>query len=189
MGIIRNIRTRIAYFLLAGKFRSVNRQIEAVNLSAAKKIAIVFQPSNQESFDLIRGFVKKLRERDIEVTAVGFIDAKQIPNIYLLRKGYHFFCRKDLNWYLRPKVLFVENFVHEEYDILIDLCLERNFPADYLTALSKARFKAGKHFPGSKLLDLGIDISKANRLDFLILQLEHYLDLINKPQNYEASKI
>lgn len=189
MGIIRNIRTRIAYFLLAGKFRAVSREIEAVNLSAAKKLAIVFQPSDQESFDLVRNFVKKLRERNIDVTAIGFIDAKQIPNIYLLRKGYHFFCRKDLNWYMRPKSLFVESFVQEGYDILIDLCLERSFPVDYLTALSQARFKAGKHFPGSKLLDLGIDISKTNRLDFLIMQLEHYLDLINKSRNYEASKV
>lgn len=185
----RKLRSKIGYALLKRKVKSVDRNVRSVNLYSAKKAAVIFQPIDQDEFEKVQQFIKSLKDTGIDITAVGFIRDKKIPNIFLLRKGYDFFCFEDLNWYCKPVAPFIENLINEKFDILIDLSLERNLPVDYLIYLSKAGFKAGKHFENGHPFDLTIDISKNNNISFLIEQLEYYLSLINKPVKHETAEI
>lgn len=187
--ILRKLRSKIGYALLKRKAKLVDRNVHAVHLYSVKKAAIIFQPIDQPSFELVQNFVKSLRDEGLEVTAVGFIREKKMPNIFLLRKGFVFFCYENLNWYCKPVAPFVESFIKEKFDILIDLSLERNLPVDYLSYLSKSGFKAGKHFEKGHPFDLTIDVSKNNQLSYLIEQLQHYLSLINKPVKHETAEI
>lgn len=185
----RNLRSKIGYALLKRLAKSVDRNVHSVHLYSAKKVAVIFQPAGQEEFEKVQQFIKSLKDKGIYITAVGFIREKKIPNIFLLRKGYDFFCYDDLNWYCKPTAPFIENFINEKFDILIDLSLERNLPVDYLIYLSKAGFKAGKHFGNGEPFDLTIDVSKNNNISYLVEQLQYYLSLINKPVKHETAEI
>jgi hypothetical protein len=187
--IFRKLRSKIGYALLNRKAKLVDRSVHAVHLYSAKKAAVIFQPTDQSSFEMVQKFIKSLKDEGADVTAVGFVREKKMPNIFLLRKGFVFFCYEDLNWYCKPIAPFVESFIKEKFDILIDLSLDRNLPVDYLSYLSKAGFKAGKHFEKGHPFDLTIDISKNNQLSYLIEQLQHYLSLINKPVKHETAEI
>jgi len=160
-----------------------------VHLYSARKAAILLNNPLQSEFEMIKKFVFSLQELGVEVTAAGFIPEKKIPNFFLLRKGYHFFGLEHLNWYYKPVASFVDSFLKEKFDILIDLSLERSFPVDYLSVLSDAGFKAGKQFKEGPEFDLTIETSGNNTLAFLLGQLEHYLSLINKPLKHETTKV
>lgn len=189
MKYFRNLRSKIGYYLLKSKVRTLDRKVQSVNLYSAKKAAVIFQPADQAAFEKVQKFIKLLNENGVSVTAVGYINEKKIPNIFLLRKGFLFYCLEDLNWYCKPAASFVNDFLNEPFDILIDLSLERNLPVDYLSYLSVASFKAGKHFENNHPFDLTIDVSKNNNIEYLIEQLQHYLSLINKPELHETAKI
>ena len=189
MEFIRNLRSKVGYALLRRKVRATDRSVKAVHLYSAKKAAVVFRATGQADFELIQNFIKTMKEEGVDVSAVGFVKEKKIPNMFLLRKGYSFFCLEDLNWYCKPIAPFVESFLKEKFDILIDLNLERCLPLDYLVYLADAGFKAGKHFVGDHPFDLTIDVNKNNNLAYLIDQLQHYLSLINKPVKHETADI
>lgn len=161
--------------------------MQAVHIYSAKKAAIIFQPEDQTAFEAVHKFIKSLQDKGIDVTAVGFINKKKIPNSFLLHKGFIFFCKQDLNWFYKPIADFTESFLKEKFDILIDFSLERNLAVDYLVYLSNAGFKAGKFVEGGHPFDLTIDVSKNNQLNYLIDQLQHYLNFVNKPVTNETA--
>ena len=57
-----------------------------------------------------------------------------------------------------------DKFIKEPFDILIDLSLENYYPIQYNTALSPAKFKAGRYTQDDPYLDLMIDIEKEKQL-------------------------
>lgn len=186
---MNDIKLKIGYYLLKRKAAARERKVKAVHLYSAKKAAILLNNPVQSEFEMIKKFVFSLQELGVDVTVAGFIPEKKIPNFFLLRKGYVFFGLEHLNWYYKPIGSFVDSFLKEKFDIMIDLSLERSFPVDYLSELSDAGFKAGKFFREGPEFDLTIDTSGNNTLAFLLDQMEHYLSLINKPLKHETTKV
>jgi hypothetical protein len=113
---------------------------------------------------------------------MGFVDDQEIPDHYLLRKGFQFFCQKDLKWSKVPGVPFVRDFSVKTFDILFDLSLEDHFPVNYILKLSPATYKIGRLVKHTEY-DLMIDIEKEISINYLIEQIRHYLSIIhtNKP--------
>lgn len=141
---------------------------------------ILFHHTNEEDFVAIQGFLRELSGNNKQVTGLGFIEAHDIPVFYLLKKGITFFCLKDLNWYYKPQADFVIDFINREFDLLINLSLDNYFPVEYVYALSRARFKAGKLTKGYNYDDLTIDVKESRDIKYLIQQFSHYLSIINK---------
>ena len=73
----------------------------------------------------------------------------------------------------------VNKFVNADFDILINLNCEKNFPLKYVCALTKAKFKIGSYEKrNSFMYDFMIDVpSPVGLLDF-IEHVNHYLNLI-----------
>ncbi len=148
-------------------------------MDSVRTVGIIFHQKNDASFDAVQGIIRELKETGKKVSVIGYIDANFIPEFYRIRKGFHFFCKQDINWYSIPEPAFVEDFIRERFDLLIDLSIEDHFPLEYIFALSTARFKAGKFVQGSDHADLSIDIGSNRDVFYLTQQIKHYLSLIN----------
>lgn len=159
------------------KKRSRNRKV--CNLRSARTVGIVFKCENNHMFEAVHNFVKKCRDEGKDVFAIGYVPEKKVPENYVLRKSLHFFCISDLNWYYKPVKPFVEVFINERFDLLIDLSVNTSYPVKYITALSDSGFKAGKRMEGTDHLDLCIDIRESRDIDYLLQQIIHYLNLLN----------
>ncbi len=145
----------------------------------ARSIGILYDASEMQSYDIVKNYVKDIRARHKEVLALGFVDKKDLPQMQFAKLGLDFFTRRDLNWYMVPKGSVVTNFINTEFDILINLCSGRNFPLQYISALSKAKFRIGTFTEGNtSFYDLLIDLKGDKNLKHMIHQVDHYMNII-----------
>lgn len=182
MAFLPGIRQKIGSYILKRKIHGLSRKKQFINLADAGTIGIVFHQPDNESFRAIQEFLKKLAAEGKQIAALGYIKGKSVPDFYLLRKGFNFFCDSDLNWFQKPEPGFVGDFINREFDILINLSIDYPFPVEYIYSLSKAKCKVGIYANGTSHSDLVIDVKDNHDVDYLIAQVDHYLRIINKKQ-------
>ena len=120
-----------------------------------------------------------LSEQNCKVVALCFVDTKKVPDYYLLRKGFNFFSRGDLNFFFLPKNHTILDFIEKPFDMLIDLSIDGNFPLYYISSLSKAKFKIGKLFQNRNCFDVMLDTTKNNSVEYLIEHIKHYIPVLS----------
>jgi hypothetical protein len=148
------------------------------SFESSKLVGVVFKTDTQSDFELVKKFLHFLSDQDNKVVAICFVDNKKIPDYYLLRKGFNFFSRNDLNFFFIPKTNFVLDFIEKPIDMLIDLSIDENFPLYYISSLSKAKFKIGKQQKEHNCFDVMIDNSKNNSVETLIEHIKHYIPVL-----------
>ena len=100
---------------------------------------------------------------------------------------FDFVTLKDINWYYKPKGVPVDNFINEDFDVLIDLVTNDCLPMEFLQALAHARFKVGKYNEDKKdVYDLMINVKEVKNINYLIEQVHHYLTIINRKEEHAA---
>ena len=164
MNWLNKIKTGVGRYMLNQKFKSIRRSPLVCNIADAKRIGILYNATELTSFEIIRDFVKKISSYNASVTTLGYVHSKNLIDHYLYRKGFDFFYKGNLNWYSMPKSEITDKFLHEPFDILINLSLEDYYPIQYITALSPATFKAGRFTSEDQYLDLMIDIEKETKI-------------------------
>lgn len=170
-------------YALQRKFASVHRgQRRFTGFEQAQKIGIVYDATEESNRNLIKEYVRKVRSgMQKEVIALGYVDKKELDHNFMAKLGLDFFCNKNLNAYMLPKSTSVTNFIGEDFDILINFTTVTNFPIQYITAVSKAKFKIGKYSKSNThFLDFMIQLSEKATLQEFLEQLNHYLSVINK---------
>lgn len=181
MSIITNIKTKLGNLFLGKEKDAVQRTPMFINLSDARTVGILFEAGSQEDFELVKRYVLYLREMRKKVKVIGYYNSKEVPQMTYSKLEYDFFAQKQLNWHMKPMDVSVSNFINEEYDILIDLNINDHFPLKYIAALSKAKCKVGRAYPGSeKLYDLAIEQEEGKSLKHFLRQVDTYLLMINK---------
>ena len=178
MKLIRDIQRLTGNIELRRKLRQVNRHKCIQNFTTARSAGILFSCRSEKEFEAVKEFKQFLESEAIDTSVLGFVDDQEIPDHYLLRKGFQFFCLKDLKWSKVPGVPFVSDFSMKPFDILFDLSLEEHFPVIYILKLSPASYKIGKLVEHTEY-DLMIDIEKENSITYLIEQIKHYLSIIH----------
>lgn len=186
MSFITNIRKSAGGYFLKSEAASVQRTPTFMNMSEAKTIGILFESSDPEEFELVKRYVLYLREMRKKIKAIGYYSTKQIPPMTYSKLEYDFFDKKQLNWYMKPSDPFINNFIEEEHDILIDLNIYDHFPLHYIASVSRAKFKVGVTRPGSSIYDLTIDHPKGKSLKSFLRQVDTYLLMINKKEEDAA---
>ncbi|MEE4196101.1 MAG: hypothetical protein V2I54_00525 [Bacteroidales bacterium] len=177
---MRNIKRSIGKLSLKKNLRKNRRQLRVHNFNTAQTVGILFNSPDEESFRIVKDFLSFLSNNNLKVIALGYVPEKKIPENLLLRKGINFFCKKDLTWYYKPKNESVNQFILQDFDLLIDLSLKEYFPLYYIGQLSNASFKIGRQPEKYQYQDLMIDIGKNHSIDYLIEQIKHYLTIINQ---------
>ena len=177
---MRNFKLKAGARILNGKLRHFKRKRETHNFETAKTAGILFTPSNQISFEQIKQFLSYLSHYKLQIYVLGYIDAKIIPESFLFWKGINLFSRKELSWAMVPKSPVVTDFIDRPFDLLLDLSLTDAFPVEYITRLSKSKFKVGRLTQTHTGLDLMFDIRNEKKLENYLEHIKNYLNLINK---------
>ncbi|MCH7658583.1 MAG: hypothetical protein IIB05_09740 [Bacteroidetes bacterium] len=184
MKIFLKLQLAFGDFVLKRKLKHFRRIIKVHNFKTAKRIGIIFNATKQEDYRQVSGFIKDILEIGIgmEVKVLGFVNNKDVPNEYLLKKNFSYFLKRSLNWYRKPVNSEVERFLTEKFDILIDFSLNNDYLFNYIMALSPSRFKVGKFREPNNYYDFMISINKDKDLKYFIEQVRHYLEMINRPE-------
>jgi len=177
--LIDNIKRNAGLSALGKNLRTVKRNKFVHNLVTARKIAIIGVVTNIKDFDDITNLQKFLSDKNIQVDVLAYFPGKEIPQQLLLRKGINIFNRKEVNWYGKPLLPFVDQFCKVEYDILIDLSMMELFPIRWIATLSRSRFKVGSLSYTGNPYELIITVDSKKEISYLTEQVIHYLNLLN----------
>ena len=161
------------------KAKTSRQKCKSISIEKASTIGVIYNATNRNDAETVKKFIQYLKEERKDVLSLGFIDSKDSSDIVKPHLNYVYFDKKNLSKSLVPKGIDVESFMNKPFSILIDLNIEGCFPIEYISGLSNAKFKVGAL--GSyrdEVCDLTIDIDKNNRLEFLIIQIKHYLKMI-----------
>lgn len=143
--MIKYIRSYIVHYLIRRALVSLSRSKKVVNLSDASTIGILFSMIEEQEYLYVNSIVNQLIAKGKEVRIIGYLPHKQIPNYYLAKLKMDIITLKDLNLIGICKSPFVESFIQEEFDLLIDLSADDYLPLNYISGLSHASFKAGRY--------------------------------------------
>lgn len=179
MVLFKSIRQKTGSAILKRKLKNRKRNKSIFNFETSQLIGVVFKTDNQSDFEFVKKFLQFLAEQNNKVVALCYVDAKKVPDYYLLRKGFNFFSRNDLNFFFLPKTQSIVDFVERPFDILIDLSTDNNFPLNFISSLSKAKLKIGKLQRSRNCFDVMIDTSKNNNVQSLIEQIKHYVPVLS----------
>lgn len=168
-------------YVLNKEIPGPSRNKEAVNLSMARTVGIVYMLGTHEDYRSVEKFVRFLQDKDIRVKAMGYVRDKYLTRRYLPKLTYDFFYTRDLNWYHKPGGTYVKEFLKNRYDIFMDLSSGDIFPLRYLSAKATAKLKVGRYNEKNKaIFDLLIRSEKQQKMESYIQEVKHYLSVINK---------
>ena len=176
--MIHDIRCFFGNFDLKRKSRHLKRDRRIHNFTTAATAGIIFVCRNEEEFQAVKEFKQFLEGESIRCDVVGYVSDKVVPDHYLLRQGFSFFCQKDLTWYFRPRTAFTDEFASKRFDLLFDLSLRELFPVKYIVSLSPASYKIGRYGEAHPY-DLMIDIKENPSVNYLIEQVRRYLSILH----------
>jgi hypothetical protein len=178
MKAIRNIKESLGRRMLR-KESAPARKRSGGNFNSAQKIGILYLDKDEAQYNLIRNYAKYLKEHfDVkQVHALAFVDmpAKKLPAYQTQILESSFFSREDVNWHFKP-LKNTDNFIREEFDILLDLSGGNSVPLHYVLKLSLAKMKVGlAGTRGDKYYDFMVNMGNDAPIDKFIEQLNLYL--------------
>jgi hypothetical protein len=177
---VNNIKLKVGKYSLSRKLKNFRRVRESHNLETAKTAGILFNPTDQTSFEQIKQFLTYLGNYKLQIYVLGYIDDKTIPESFLFWKGINLFSKKELNWNLVPKTPVVTDFIDKPFDLLFDLSLTDLFPIQYISRLSKSKFKIGRFTEEHDSFDLMFELHDDQKLETFLEYIKKYLNMINQ---------
>lgn len=178
--LIERIQRHFAIRALGKVLRASPRRPKVINLKQARMIGILYLMENAEDLAEVESFASRLRISGKKVVILGFHPGKKLP-VYFTPTGQNeCLTRKDLNWNQIPGSASAGGFLQNAFDLLIDLSPAACLPMKYIAALTDAAFRVGEHHSDSiPVFDLLIRRDADKPLQHFILQLEHYLEILN----------
>ncbi len=175
MPVIEQLKKYYRKRSLKTVFQTTQREIKFCSLENSKYVGILYQIGDESTYIWLSKFVNLLLSEGKTLRIVGYHNNKYVPYFCLPQLKYDFFCNKDTNWFGKPMANFVQEFVDEPFDILLDLTLEDVFPLTYFTAASKSKFKIGRALPSkNNYLDLMIETEQEHAVSDLIYFINDY---------------
>lgn len=177
---IQDIKVKIGWWILNKSIKKLKRNASFQNYSTAKKVGVIFNATQQNTYELARKYIKSLSDKGMQVNALGFVNSKEVLDFYQKSSHFDFFSKQNLNWYSKPNNPNTQDFINGEFDILIDLSIVEDFPIQYIVGLSKAKFKVGCVKKNENFYDFMLQLNEKKELSYFIEQLEYYLGMIKK---------
>jgi hypothetical protein len=185
MGMFDGIKRRLADKRFKREFRNHVRAGKVYNLDEARSVTILYYLDGEETFSIIKKYVKFLKEEEgiKRIMAIGYYDGdpKNVPEYVSPKLEFDFLLKHEHAKNIKPAGNLVKNYIHQDFDVLIDLTFEKKLPLMYLLNWSVARFKVGVHQEENlSYYDLNI-IQHNKSLTDLIDNINSILKKINKP--------
>jgi len=177
---IKNIQECLGILSLKKKKKKLKRNIKSFNIEKASSIGILYDATNRNDYELAKKLVQYFKEERKEVMSLGYINSKKSSELVTPQLNLSFFDNNHLSKKMIPKGNDVEQFIQSPYSILIDLNIQPSFPVEYICSLSRAKFKVGARGDyRDEVCDMTINIEQDKRIEYLIIQVKHYLKMIN----------
>ena len=174
-----NLRIRIGQYYFKRELSLSDRHCQMTNLKDAKRIGILYTLDDVPDYERVSEFVSLLQGDHKEVKALGFVKNRNLVQRFLPKLSYDFFSKRDLTWFYKPIHKQVKDFIEKEFDLLIDLSLQDNFPLKYISGLSNALCRVGKFSDkNTEYYDLMIDLKPSMTSEEYLGQVQHYLTVI-----------
>lgn len=145
----------------------VERERQIVPLCKAQSIGMICEITDEDSYKHIFALFTKLKEI-AKVQMIGYVDEKEVPFYCLEQLAADYFSNKCLNWYGRPEMVQIEDFVVSDFDILIDFSHRALPPLQYILTLTHAKFITGSNLEHKDTYDLLMEIEEDD--DFKLLE-------------------
>jgi len=139
-------------------------------MTTARTAGIIWNKNDKIAY---KNMSRKLKKNKIEIQSIcisGNILDKYQKNVVTC---------KNFNFFGMPKNKFAKNFLETEFDLLIDISLSSSIYAQLIRSCSMAHLKIGWAPVSPNYFDITIDISKKPESQYLIKQINHYLNIIN----------
>lgn len=179
--MFESFKNKILKFVLRKNAQRKTRNVTFQNLYSAKKIGIVADGTDALNVSRVKSFITSLKQRGSQVECLAFYNESMLPPEISDKSGFHYFTRKDRNWYGKPQGKFVEDFLKMKFDILFDLTIKERAAIEYIMQMANADFKAGALKKDKNAYDFMIDIRQKQELAYLIDQIKFYLSTIDRP--------
>jgi hypothetical protein len=184
--VFKRIRIKIGRYYLSREQDRFGRTLRLKNLEQAKRIGILYSLDDVPDYDKISQFVSELQHEHKDVKALGFVKNKSLVNRFLPKLSFDFFSMKDISWFYKPLHSKLKDFIDKEFDLLIDLSVNENFPLKYIAGLSHSFCKIGRFSEENiSYYDLMIDIKSTSTLEDYLGQVRHYLTVIKSQDGKE----
>lgn len=185
MGLFDKLKYNLAQKRFRREFKNLSRTGKVYNLDEARSLAILYYLDSEETLSIVKKYVKYLKEEEglKKILAVGYWDGnpKEVPSYISPRHEFDFILQHEHAKKQKPTGNLVKNFIHEDFDILLDLTFDRKLPLQYLLNWSHAAFKVGLHNEEDlNFYDLTV-IQHNKSLTDLIDNSTGILKKINKP--------
>ena len=135
------------------------REKRFVNYDNAKSVILLFESDYTERNPFIKRVMEQFKAEGKKVCAWGFLDKKEVTSPIL--PDYRVLNKKMCDWSGRPKEAFLRELADNEYDLLIDLTVNRFLPMQYITLYANAACKAGVHKGDDNLLDFQLQLPES----------------------------
>lgn len=186
MIMFKKIRTKIGSRILRKRLRKYTRKKALFNFDNSKNIGVLFKAEDNKQIEQIKNFLLYLSDKKNNICAIGYVDQKIIPDNLQHKKGYNFFCRKDLDLYFLPNTHLVNDFLSKTYDILIDLSFDNHPALNYIVSMTNASFKIGTVKNNSVHYDFMIDHQMQFNTQSLIDNIKHYMEVFCSSKNIKT---
>lgn len=168
--------------LLLRKSLKQKRKTRYSSFSYVRSIGLVWDASDTSGFKVISEFHRKMQERKISVSVLGYFPGRELPGTYTAVSYLTCLKRDDLGFTYLPVATDAESFVRKDHDVLIDLNFKKILPLQYISYLSKSHFKVGIKDPDgdpvSSPFDLMLEIRQHDIKAFLD-EAVRYLEMID----------
>lgn len=154
----------------------VKTERKFVNLNEAKQIGLIY-PWSSIHENSLNQYLERLSKEGKIVQEVGFVNLPKLPPTGIPEQTAQriIICKKDLNILKHPHGDYIDNFLANEFDLLINLDTDSLAPLQYLSAMSHARCRAGVwHKKAEERFEIMLS-NPESRMEDLILQFDHYL--------------
>ena len=159
--------------------QSENRDVEAININKAKSMALLFNAENKEQLKQAHELNAMLKKSypNLTVYALGWV--RKAPVDDKKQENFQFFSPADYNFFYKPKdVPALKEFKTRNYDIVLDLSMDFNYPIQRLILELNASLRVGLFSKHNEMyFDLFIN-SRKNVSEFA-KQAIHYLGILN----------
>jgi hypothetical protein len=141
-------------------------------------VGVIFNADEVNDFEMFKTLSEHLNIRPNKLKIIAFTEHKK-ENIFSWNVCFN---PKDIGWKGKINNVELETFLKTDFDLLISYYSKSVLELKLLTALSKAKFKAGIFKDDERLNDLIVG-TRINEFSEFKKELKKYLMVLNKLKN------
>jgi len=180
MELLKNLRLKIGKLILSKNVARMKRRVYYSNFKKVRNIGIVWDASRPVEFPSLSRFHQKMQDIKIEVSIFGYFPGNNLPDQYTAIRYLRCIRQDELNNFYNPASAESISFIKNPFDVLIDINFNKLSPLNYVTALSRARFKVGilNNETSDSPFDLMLDLKYPVDIESYLTQVIQYLEMI-----------